>query len=107
MGASAAVVAAALIRKERELVEHFKQAGAVSSSSARSLTDLGVQERVAWPRLVRSGVIREGAPGTYYLEESAWVALGQRRRRVAFIAVISSVVVVAALLIVMWIVASR
>ena len=53
MGAS--VAAAVIIRKERELVEHFAQAGAVSPSSARSSSDLGVHERFAWIRLVERG----------------------------------------------------
>jgi hypothetical protein len=55
MGAS--VAAAVIIRKERELVEHFAEAGAVSPSSARSSSDLGVHERFAWIRLVERGVI--------------------------------------------------
>ncbi len=105
MGASAAV--AVLLRKERELVEHFKQAGAVSPSSARSSRDLGVHERLAWSRLVRDGAIREAAQGTYYLDESAWVALGQRRRRLAFILTIFVVALAIALMIVTWVVAQR
>jgi hypothetical protein len=98
MGASAAV--AILVRKEKELVEHFKQAGVVSPSSARSSSDLGVHERFAWSRLVKDGVIREADRGTYYLDESAWVALGQRRRRVALILAIFFVALAVATMIV-------
>lgn len=105
MGASAA--AAVLIRKEQELVEHFKQAGAVSPSSARSSSDLGVHERLAWSRLASHEVIREAAPGTYYLDEPAWVALGQRRRRMAFILTIFVVALAVALVIVTRMVARR
>jgi hypothetical protein len=105
MGASAAV--AVLIRKERDLVDHFNQAGAVSPSSARSSSDLGVHERLAWSRLLRGGVIREAAQGTYYLDESAWVALGQRRRRMAFILTIFFVAVAIALTVVTRTVARR
>ena len=86
MGAS--VAAAVIIRKERELVEHFTAAGAVSPSSARSSSDLGVHERFAWIRLVERGVIREAAPGKYYFDEPTWVALRQRRRRVALVLMI-------------------
>ena len=86
MGASAA--AAVIIRKERELVEHFMGAGAVSPSSARSSSDLGVHERFAWMRLVERGVIREAAPGRYYFDEPTWVALGRRRRRLALVLMI-------------------
>jgi hypothetical protein len=98
MGAAAA--AAILIRKEKDLVEHFKQAGAMSPSSAKSSSDLGVHERFAWSRLVRDAVIREAAPGTYYLDESAWVALGQKRRRVALVLTIFFVVIAVATMIV-------
>ena len=73
MGAT--VAAAVIIRKERELVEHFAEAGAVSPASARSSSDLGVHERFAWIRLVDRGVIREAAPGRYYFDEPTWVAL--------------------------------
>ncbi len=86
MGAS--VAAAVIIRKERELVEHFAAAGAVSPSSAKSPSDLGVHQRFAWIRLVDRGVIREAAPGRYYFDEPTWVALGRRRRRLALVMMI-------------------
>jgi hypothetical protein len=95
MGAS--VAAAVIIRKERELVEHFAEAGAVSPSSARSSSDLGVHERFAWIRLVERGVIREAAPRRYYLDEPTWVALRQRRRRLALAMMIFVVVLAGAL----------
>ena len=86
MGASAA--AAVIIRKERELVEHFMAAGAVAPSSARSSSDLGVHERFAWMRLIERGVIREAGPGRYYFDEPTWVALRRRRRRLALVLII-------------------
>jgi hypothetical protein len=98
MGATAA--AAVIIRKERELVEHFQQAGALSPPSARSSSDLGVHERFAWQRLVERGVIREGARGTYYLDESAWEALRRRRRSLAVVLTIFFVALTIAMLVV-------
>lgn len=83
MGAS--VAAAVIIRKERELVEHFAEAGAVSPSSARSSSDLGVHERFAWIRLVERGVIREAESGKYYFHEPTWVTVRQRRRRLTLV----------------------
>jgi len=97
MGAS--VAAAVIIRKERELVEHFAAAGAVSPSSAKSPGDLGVHQRFAWIRLVDRGVIREAAPGRYYFDEPTWVALRQRRRRLALMMMVFVVVLAGALLI--------
>ena len=98
-GMGASVAAAVIIRKERELVEHFAEAGAVSPSSARSSSDLGVHERFAWIRLVERGVIREAAPGKYYFDEPTWVALRQRRRRLAVVLMIFVVALAGALLI--------
>ena len=105
MGTSAA--AAVIIRKEREIVERFTGAGAVSPSSARSPSDLGVHERFAWIRLLERGVIREAAPGIYYFDEPTWVALRQRRFRVALTVTIISLVLVGALMIAMRTAAQR
>ncbi|HEY6827928.1 MAG TPA: hypothetical protein VI259_13800 [Gemmatimonadaceae bacterium] len=100
MGASAA--AAMIIRKERELVEHFAEAGAVSPSSARSSSELGVHERFAWIRLVERGVIREAAPGKYYFHEPTWVALRERRRRMALVLTIFLVALAGIMMIATW-----
>jgi hypothetical protein len=97
MGAS--VAAAVIIRKERELVEHFRDAGALSASTASSSSDLGVHERFAWIRLVERGVIREASPGRYYLDEPTWVALRQRRRTLAVVLTIFCVALAGAAMI--------
>src|SRR5215831_10240283 len=103
MGAS--VAAAVIIRKQRELVEHFLEAGAVSPSSAKSPSDLGVHERFAWIRLVERGVIREAAPGKYYFDEPTWVAVRQRRRRLALVMMIFVIALAGATLFATWTVA--
>lgn len=97
MGATAA--AAVVLRKQRELVEHFRQAGAVSPSTARSSSELGVHERFAWIRLVSRGVIREAEPATYYLDESAWESLRQRRMRLAVALTITLIAIAVVLVI--------
>src|SRR3954470_12730255 len=84
MGAPA--VAAVIIRKERELVDLFRAAGATSPSTARTLDEVGVEQ--AWPlsRLRRRAVVREASPGRYYLDEEVWTAVrGMRQRAVAVI----------------------
>ena len=77
MGAAAAVI----IRREKDLVAHFRQARAVSPSTGQSLGALRVEEGRALRRLRVRAVIREGAPGTFYLDELSWVALRNTRRR--------------------------
>ena len=80
MGATAAAI---IIRRERELVDHFRRAGATSPQTAQTPSALGVEQRFAWERLIDGAVIRTGASGTFYLDEPSWQALGRRRRTVA------------------------
>lgn len=83
MGAAAAV--AVIIHREKDLVAHFRQAGAVAAASAKSPSELGVHERMAWERLVERAVIREASPGAYYLDEQSWNALRRMRRRMGVV----------------------
>jgi hypothetical protein len=82
MGAPA--VAAVILRKERELVDLFRDAGATTPATAKSLGDVGVIQ--AWPlsRLRRRAIIRETAPGKYYLDEEVWQAMRGLRQRIIF-----------------------
>ena len=79
----ATAAAAIIIAREKELVAHFRRAGALTPAKAKSATDLGVDPRLAWSILERRAIIREAGEGLYYLDEPAWVAHQQRRRRIA------------------------
>ncbi len=83
MGAAAAI----LIRKEKDLVAHFRQHGALSSATAKTANELGVDQRLAWAILRRREIIREATPGIYYLDEPAWTAHRAAQRRVALVGV--------------------
>ena len=78
-----AAVAAILIRREKEVVDDFRAAGATSRESAQSYTAIGLGESLGLRRLRERAVIREAAPGTYYLDEEVWTAVRRTRRRVA------------------------
>lgn len=78
-----AAVAAILIRREKEVVDDFRAAGATSRESAQSYTAVGLGESLGLRRLRERAVIREAAPGTYYLDEEVWTAVRRTRRRVA------------------------
>ena len=78
-----AAVAAILIRREKEVVDDFRGAGATSRESAQSYTAIGLGESLGLKRLRDRAVIREAAPGTYYLDEEVWTAVRRTRRRVA------------------------
>ena len=77
---TAPLTAAVIFRRERDLVGHFRRAGALTPETAQSSQDLGVHKRLAWHRLVNRGVLRSTAPGAFYLDEAAWEALRRTRR---------------------------
>jgi hypothetical protein len=77
--ATAAVI---IIHKEKEIVAACRRAGATNAASARTLAALGVHQGVAVDRLKRRAVLREAAPGSYYLDEPSWEALRGIRRRI-------------------------
>ena len=81
MGAPA--VAAILRRREMEVVDDFRAAGATSPATAQSYTAIGLGHSLAIKRLNDRAVIREAAPGKYYLDEEVWAAVRRTRRRIA------------------------
>lgn len=85
MGAPA--IAAMLRRREREVVEDFRAAGATSPATAQSYTALGLGDSLAIKRLHNRAVIREAAPGMYYLDEEVWQAVRRTRARVATVVI--------------------
>jgi hypothetical protein len=56
------------LRAENELRAAFRALGAVTPATARPGKDLPL-ETVSFKNLLHRGVIREGAPGTFYLYE--------------------------------------
>lgn len=81
-----AAVVAVIVAKEREIVDAFRDVGAVSPETAVTLDQAGVDERVGFRRLRRHAVIREGAaPDRYYLDEGVWNAVRGTRRRLAIV----------------------
>lgn len=96
MGAAAAVI----IIRERRLVEAFSAAAATSPETARSVESLGVDsDSNSLRRLQNRAVIREGAPGRYYLDVPSWEALRRMRRRMAFVLFILVIAALAAVVI--------
>src|SRR6476660_1258905 len=82
MGAAAAV--AIMRRREREVVDDFRAAGAISPATTQSYNAIGLGESMAIRRLHDRAVIRESAPGLWYLDEEVWTAVSRTGRRVAF-----------------------
>ena len=90
MGAAAVAI---MRRREREVVDDFRAAGAVSRETAQSYTAVGLGESLALKRLHDRAVIREAAPGTYYLDEEVWTAVRRTRRRIATVFIVILVLV--------------
>jgi len=78
MGA-AGIAAVSTLDEERRTLEAFRDAGATDSERALPADELGLPGTAALRRLVRDGVVRETAPGVYYLDEAA-LARSRRRR---------------------------
>ena len=81
MGGAAAAV---ILMRERQVVEAFERAGAVSPERAVSASDLNVDDSgIGWRRLRERAIVREVDPGRFYLDVEVWQAVRRMRRRVA------------------------
>jgi len=58
-------------RAENELRAAFRGLGAVTPANARPGKEFPLVDSATFDELLRRGVIREGAPGTFYLYEPA------------------------------------
>jgi hypothetical protein len=77
----AVVIAAAMRRREQEVIDDFRGAGATSPDRAQSLAAIGLDDSLAVRRLRKRAVVREAAPGVYYLDEEVWTAVRRTRMR--------------------------
>ena len=91
MGAAAAV--AIMRRREREVVDDFRAAGAISPATAQSYNAIGLGESMAIRRLHDRAVIREATPGLWYLDEEVWTAVQRARRRIAAVMLVLVVMI--------------
>lgn len=74
-------VAAIVLLKDEELIAHFRAHGACSRASAMTLRALAISDDMTFRRLRDRAVIREGAAGTFYLDEETVVARERTTRR--------------------------
>ena len=100
MGAAAAAIIAA---KERKTIEAFTRAGATTPAAAQSLHAIGIAEGPAVQRLQDHVVVRETAPGIYYVDLDVWQAV--RRTRLRIVRVLAIVAFAAAIAV--WVLSSR
>ena len=84
MGGSVAAIV--MIRKQEELVERFRAVGATTTTTAKSIDELGVDTHLVWNGMVRRSVVREASPGLFYLDALSWKAVKRRRSLMTAIA---------------------
>lgn len=93
-----AIVVAAAVRKEREVVEQFLFAGATSPATAKYLNQVGIDPTSALERLRQRAVLRETADGAYYIDQLSWQAMNSTRRtRVAMMLIIAALMLIGGL----------
>jgi hypothetical protein len=102
MGAAAA--AAILRRREQQVIDDFRAASATSPDRAQSYTAIGLGDSLAIRRLRNRAVIREAAPGTYYLDEEVWAAVRRTRQRlvITMLSIIAVLAIAALLGVIKW-----
>ena len=79
----AAIALAAMRRRDRKLIDRFRDARAMDEGSAKTRSEIGDETSRSWNRLERHGVVRTTAAGLVWFDEAAWDALFNRRRFVA------------------------
>ena len=77
-----------IIAKQNQYLRRFQEAGAISPDTAMSLEQVGCRDSRMFQRLVRREVIRQTAPGQYYLDVAAAKAFRQARRQRALTALV-------------------
>jgi len=89
MSAAAAII----LRKERDIVNTFRGAGATSANAARDPGELGIERRVPFRLLEKHAVLRDAGDGRFYVDEPSWNALRSMRHRLAFVLIALVVIV--------------
>jgi hypothetical protein len=90
--------AAFIIAKQNQYLRRFQEAGAVSPDNAKSLEQVGCRDSRMFQRMVRREVIRQAAPGKYYLDVEAAQAFRLARRERALNALLIVLVIAVVLI---------
>jgi len=98
MATAAAAVAAASARARRRILEALREQGALSPSTAGGLDQTDGLRRRMLARMLRDGVVVQGEPERFYLDETRlaeWEAAWRKRRTQVLTFVLSALVVLA------------
>ena len=75
-----------IIAKQNQYLRRFQEAGAVSLDTAKGLEQVSCRDSRMFQRMVRREVIRQAAPGKYYLDVEAAQQFRRARRERALTA---------------------
>lgn len=96
MASNTPVIAAMVMRARRKIVAHFFVHHAVSADEAVPYVPGSLIMRRQFEKLRGRGVIRDGAPGSFWIDTAAYQADNDRRhRRVAVIALVLALIAAA------------
>jgi hypothetical protein len=91
MGAAAVII----LRKQRDIVEVYQGARAITPDSARTPDELGIDRSLIFKGLVRRAVLRETSNGRFYLDQPSWNALHSSRRRIGLVVAVAALAALA------------
>jgi len=91
----APVIAAVVTRARRKIIAYFFAMHAISAEDAVAYKPQRFIETRQFDRLRAKGIVRDGKPGTYWLDVAACEADRERRRRILVPVVIVATVVIA------------
>jgi hypothetical protein len=73
---------AVVVIKERHVAQAFERAGVTSAERAVAPEELGIgMHGIGWRRLTTRAIVREAAPGRFYLDVPSWLAMRRVRRQ--------------------------
>jgi hypothetical protein len=84
-------MAAVMVRKQKEIVAAFRQAGAMTPTTAVTIGSIGVHDNLPFRKLRGHSVLREAGDGRFYLDDERWSAVREIRRRYAIAAILAGV----------------
>lgn len=94
-----APIAAAVVRRERRIVEQFVAAGATSAERATTAAALGIEQGHAFRLLLGHGVLQSAGPDRLFVDLARWRAHRRKRLRTGLTCAAIALVVVAGILV--------
>ena len=94
----APIVAAAVVRARRKMIDRLAEAGAVTEATAVAVEPKRRMERKALEYLCHEGIVAEPQPGRYFVRRDRAELWHRRLHRRAFIAAVAAVAILAAVL---------